>query len=135
MLILTRKPGESLYIGDNIKITIVDLKGHQIRVGIEAPVELRIYREEIYLQILEENRRAAEASMATDVGLESLTAAWSGQHPVSEGGSGSGGKDSGDAEKKPPSPLSAFGTSRSHGSPKGDVQVFVKKKRAKKQDE
>lgn len=131
MLILTRKPGESLYIGDNIKITIVDLKGHQIRVGIEAPVELRIYREEIYLQILEENRRAAEASMASDVGLENLTAAWSGQHP--ELASDEGGKE--DSEKKGPSPLSSFSTSRTHGAGKGDVQVFVKKKRAKKPDE
>ena len=62
MLILTRKPGESFYIGDNVKITIVELKGHQIRVGIEAPKELRIYREEIYVQILEENRKAAAPS-------------------------------------------------------------------------
>ena len=59
MLILTRKPGESLYIGDDIKITIVELKGNQIRVGIDAPQSYRIYREEIYIQILEENRQAA----------------------------------------------------------------------------
>ena len=62
MLILTRKPGESLYIGDDIKITIVEIKGHQIRVGIDAPKEYRIYREEIYLAILEENRSAAQAA-------------------------------------------------------------------------
>ena len=74
MLILTRKPGESIYIGDDIKVTIVEIKGHQIRVGIDAPSELRIYREEIYLQILEENKQAAETS---DEGLEGL-AAWKG---------------------------------------------------------
>ncbi|MCO6429838.1 MAG: carbon storage regulator CsrA [Deltaproteobacteria bacterium] len=79
MLILTRKPGESLYIGDNIKITIVEIKGHQIRVGIDAPQELRIYREEIYLQILEENKKAAEAASVTEAGLESLTQAWQGR--------------------------------------------------------
>lgn len=79
MLILTRKPGESLYIGDNIKITIVEIKGHQVRVGIDAPTELRIYREEIYLQILEENKKAAEAAMSSEGGLESLSAAWSGR--------------------------------------------------------
>ena len=73
MLILTRKPGESLYIGDSVKVTIVEIKGHQIRVGIDAPADLRIYREEIYLQILEENRQAASASEA---GLEGLTEAW-----------------------------------------------------------
>lgn len=79
MLILTRKPGESLYIGDNVKVTIVEIKGHQIRVGIDAPPELRIYREEIYLQILEENKKAAEAALASDAGLETLTSAWAGR--------------------------------------------------------
>ena len=59
MLILTRKPGESLYIGDTVKVTIVEIKGNQIRVGIDAPRDLRIYREEIYRQILEENKSAA----------------------------------------------------------------------------
>ena len=59
MLILTRKPGESLYIGDDIKVSIVEIKGHQIRIGIEAPKECRVYREEIYLAILEENKSAA----------------------------------------------------------------------------
>ena len=76
MLILTRKPGESLYIGDNIKITVVELKGNQIRVGIDAPSDLRIYREEIYLQILEENKKAAEAAMSPEAGLEGLSQAW-----------------------------------------------------------
>lgn len=75
MLILTRKPGESVYIGDNVKITIVEIKGHQIRLGIDAPRELRIYREEIYLQILEENREAA-AAQTDEAGLEGLSAAW-----------------------------------------------------------
>lgn len=72
MLILTRKPGESLYIGDDIKITIVEIKGHQIRVGIEAPQEFKIYREEIYLQILEENKEAAAAAQASESDLSGL---------------------------------------------------------------
>lgn len=72
MLILTRKPGESIYIGDRIKITIVEIKGNQIRVGIDAPREERIYREEIWLQIREENQQAAEAAMSSDAGLEGL---------------------------------------------------------------
>ena len=77
MLILTRKPGESLYIGDNVKVTIVEIKGNQIRVGIDAPPELRIYREEIYLQILEENKKAAEGVMSGKA-LEELTGSWKG---------------------------------------------------------
>jgi carbon storage regulator len=72
LLILTRKPGESIYIGD-IKVTVVEVKGPQIRLGIKAPKEVRIYREEIYLQILEENRLASEAGMSTSASVEGLT--------------------------------------------------------------
>lgn len=82
MLILTRKPGESLYIGDNVKVTIVEIKGNQIRVGIDAPAELRIYREEIYRQILEENKSAAEGVMAGSA-LDELSGGWKG---VAQGG-------------------------------------------------
>jgi len=71
MLILTRKPGECLYIGDDVKITVVEIKGNQIRIGIEAPQNVRIYREEIYVQILEENRKAA-GSGETEDGLAAL---------------------------------------------------------------
>ena len=85
MLILTRKPGESLYIGDDVKVIIVEIKGNQIRVGIEAPPELRIYREEIYLQILEENKKAALASDVSTQGLDQLTSAWSGKAPTAKG--------------------------------------------------
>ena len=59
MLILTRKPGEALFIGDKIKVVVVEIKGNQIRLGIEAPSDVRILREEIYSQILEENKSAA----------------------------------------------------------------------------
>lgn len=61
MLILTRKRGESIYIGGRIKVTVVDLKPNQVRIGIDAPQDERVYREEIYLQILEENQRAASS--------------------------------------------------------------------------
>jgi carbon storage regulator len=73
MLILTRKIGESVYIGDEVKVTFVELKGAQIRLGIDAPRGVRIYREEIYLQILEENRSAAQSS---DEDLKGLEAQW-----------------------------------------------------------
>lgn len=77
MLILTRKPGESLYIGDDVKVTIVEIKGNQIRVGIDAPSDLRIYREEIYLQILDENKKAAEGVLL-DNALDELSGGWKG---------------------------------------------------------
>ncbi len=136
MLILTRKPGESLYIGDDIKITIVELKGHQIRVGIDAPPEKRIYREEIYLQILEENKKAAEAPLAGDLGLENLTAAWAERKgTLTAGGGSSGGRGDADGggnegEDKPRvGSLSGFFTSRpKEASP----QVVIKRKRSKK---
>ena len=88
MLILTRKPGESLYIGDSVKITIVEIKGNQIRVGIDAPTDLRIYREEIYMQILEENRTAAEGVMSGNA-LDQLTGVWKGRSGIESHAGGS----------------------------------------------
>jgi carbon storage regulator len=48
MLILTRKPGESITIGDDIRVTILDVKGKYVRVGVEAPRTLVVHRQEIY---------------------------------------------------------------------------------------
>ena len=76
MLILTRKPGESLYIGDEVIVTVVEIKGNQVRVGIKAPADKRIYREEIYMQILEENKKAAEGDISGSV-LDQLSGGWS----------------------------------------------------------
>lgn len=59
MLILTRKVGECIVVGDNIKIHIIEIRGQQVKVGIEAPKDTSIYREEIFLKILEENRLAS----------------------------------------------------------------------------
>jgi len=61
MLILTRKLGESVTIGDDIKITILGVRGRQVRLGIIAPHKVAIHREEIYFKIQEENRRAVES--------------------------------------------------------------------------
>ncbi|MBF0284389.1 MAG: carbon storage regulator CsrA [Magnetococcales bacterium] len=58
MLILTRRVGESLNIGDNIKITLLGIKGNQVRIGIDAPREVEVHREEIYDKIKRETRRA-----------------------------------------------------------------------------
>jgi carbon storage regulator len=59
MLILTRKPGEVICIGDEVFITIVEIKGNQIRVGVDAPKGIRVFRKEIYDQIQAENKAAA----------------------------------------------------------------------------
>ena len=86
MLILTRKRGESIYIGGRIKVTVVEIKGNQVRVGIDAPQEERVYREEIYLQILVENRQAAQAVEDQEGGIDSLSDMWGKRGP--ETGSG-----------------------------------------------
>lgn len=57
MLILTRRVGESLMIGDDIKVTVVDIKGNQIRLGIQAPKEIPVHREEVYVRLIEEKAR------------------------------------------------------------------------------
>ncbi len=59
MLVLTRKLGESIAIGDDIKVTIIEIKGKQVRIGIEAPQQIVVHREEIHQKIQEENRMAA----------------------------------------------------------------------------
>ena len=62
MLILTRRPGESLHLGDTIRITVLSLQGKQVKIGIDLPPELTVYRGEIYESVKEENRRALETS-------------------------------------------------------------------------
>jgi len=147
MLILTRKPGESLYIGDSIKVQVLEIKGHQIRIGIDAPQSMRIYREEIYLQIQDENRKAAEAlassSSNVEQDLNSLAQMFAG-----EGGAAGGDDDENGSVKKRPSvaPL-AGGTLRLGSMKRTSVneqgerpafkqpQVVVRRKKGKNSDE
>lgn len=63
MLVLTRKTGEAIQIGDDIEISVVSVKGDQVKLGINAPKNVDIHRKEIYLSIQEEN---AEASKGID---------------------------------------------------------------------
>lgn len=63
MLVLTRKVGESLKIGDDIELKILSMDGEQIKLGIDAPREIAIHRKEVYLAIEQENSAAAEASV------------------------------------------------------------------------
>ncbi len=59
MLVLTRKPGESILIGDDIEITITSIDQNKVRVGIKSPAHIPIYREELYRKIQKENKAAA----------------------------------------------------------------------------
>jgi carbon storage regulator len=61
VLILTRKLGESITIGDNIKITVLGINGKQVKLGILAPDKVSVHREEIYNRIQEENKQASLA--------------------------------------------------------------------------
>lgn len=72
MLALTRKVGERIVIGDNIVVTVVSIKGDNIRLAIEAPKEIKIYRGEIFDAIAEENKLAAFPNDLT--GLDMLKA-------------------------------------------------------------
>jgi carbon storage regulator len=63
MLILTRRPGERVVIGDEILVTVMGVSGHTVRLGIAAPSGVPIYREEIWLAVREENRAAATANV------------------------------------------------------------------------
>ena len=72
MLVLTRKVNESIIIGDDIKITVVEVKGEQVKLGISAPKRVSVHREEVYLEIQKENRKAVEAG----VSIDELNAMW-----------------------------------------------------------
>jgi carbon storage regulator len=62
MLVLTRKLGESITIGEHIRVTVIAMKGNQVKLGIEAPADTKVHREEIYTKIIEENQKAATTS-------------------------------------------------------------------------
>jgi len=72
MLILARRIGESIMIGDQVEISVVDIKGDQVKVGIKAPPQVKVYRREIYAAIQEENRLAAAGAPQNLPRLEGL---------------------------------------------------------------
>jgi len=63
MLILTRKIGECITIGDHIRVYVVGIRGRQVRLGIEAPADAIVHREEIYQRVVEENRLASQVEL------------------------------------------------------------------------
>ncbi len=71
MLVLTRKKGEGVIIGDDIEIEVVEIKGGTVRLGLTAPKDKKIYRQEVYLKIQEENKKASEWKASS---LDSLLA-------------------------------------------------------------
>lgn len=66
MLVLTRQPGESVVIGEDIEVTIISIEGDRVKLGIAAPKEVSIYREELYLEIRRANEEAV-TSLNTDL--------------------------------------------------------------------
>jgi carbon storage regulator len=60
MLVLTRKVNQSIIIGDDVEVVVLEVRGEQVRLGIRAPKDVSVHRKEIYEQIQEENRQAAQ---------------------------------------------------------------------------
>ena len=69
MLILTRKSDESIVIGNNIQIKVLKIQGNQVHIGIEAPKDISVYREEIYEQIRKENAKAVQPASEARIKL------------------------------------------------------------------
>ncbi len=72
MLILTRKLGESITIGDDIKVSVLGIRGRQVRLGIEAPTKVVVHREEIYVKIQAENRKASGSIKGDLLGMVNM---------------------------------------------------------------
>ena len=73
MLVLTRKSGESIVVGSDIRITVLEIQGRQIRLGIDAPMDVSVHRGEVYERIREENELAATGGQTE---LQALSQVW-----------------------------------------------------------
>lgn len=72
MLVLTRKRNQSIMIGDNIELVIVDIKGDQVKIGVKAPRNIAVHRKEVFEEIQLENKKAANAKIKDLKGLNDL---------------------------------------------------------------
>jgi len=72
MLILKRRMGEGIDVGDNVRIVFKEISGGHVKIGIEAPTDVRVRRSETATRILEENLRAADSSLSADADLSCL---------------------------------------------------------------
>jgi carbon storage regulator len=88
MLILARRIGESIMIGDQVEISVVDIKGDQVKLGINAPSQVKVYRREVYAAIQEENRAAAANAPGS---LPTFDELLGGKKPDEPGGPATGG--------------------------------------------
>ena len=75
MLALARKTNQSIMIGNDIEITLLEIKGDQVKIGINAPKSVPIYRKEMYVQIQDENKKASEG----EIDVEALNKLFSGK--------------------------------------------------------
>ena len=66
MLVLSRRVGEAIVIGEDMRVVVLEVRGDLVRLGIEAPRHVTVHRKEVFEQIREENRRAAETATASD---------------------------------------------------------------------
>lgn len=85
MLVLTRKVGESIVIGQDIEVTVLEVRGEQVKLGIRAPRSIAVHRKEVYLAIRAENREAARS-----VGELAQLAAWWQRRSEARGGENEG---------------------------------------------
>ncbi len=80
MLVLTRRANQSIMIGNDVVVTVLEVKGDQVRIGIKAPRSVTVHREEVYAELARENRAAASPSAE---GLERLRKLTPPEHPSS----------------------------------------------------
>ena len=88
MLILTRKIGETIRIGDEISISVIEIRGNQVRLGINAPRNVVVHRQEVYELIQEQNEQAAQASLDDKVLIQNLWQRQGGQDRTKPGRTG-----------------------------------------------
>lgn len=67
MLVLTRKPGEKIHIGSDLTVSIISISENQVKIGIDAPPEVKIYRSELYEKLLESNLQAVDGAKNSDI--------------------------------------------------------------------
>jgi carbon storage regulator len=75
VLVLSRRAGESIVIGDDVVVTVLEVRGDVVRVGIDAPRSVRVHREEVYRELQDANRAAAQADESAVASLSSLLSA------------------------------------------------------------
>ena len=95
MLVLARERDDSIMIGDNIVVTIVDIRGDKVRLGINAPFEIPVHRQEVYEAIQRENLRASRLEPSDTQGINAIAGRSQANAPTSEPTGQNGGQSSG----------------------------------------